>query len=110
MEKKLFLLKSQINSIYTNYVNFTINTNVENISLNISFKQKQIGYPNGLYLLNNLYDKASDKIYNTLSINKEKEIDNISKSYDFIICIAIWNRHTILKKIVTLVNSYKLNF
>ena len=110
--EEIISLKSQINSIYTNYVNFTINTNVENISLNISFKQKQIyGYPNGLYLLNNFcMIKTSDKIYNTLSINKEKEIDNISKSYDFIICIAIWNRHTILKKIVTLVNSYKLNF
>ena len=110
--EEIICLKSQFNSTFTNYLNSIVNTKVENISLNISFKQKQIyGYPNGLYLLNNFcMIKTSDKIYNTLSINKDKEINNISKSYDFIICIAIWNRHDILKKIVTLVNSYKLNF
>lgn len=110
--EEIICLKSQINSTFTNYLNSIVNTKVENISLNISFKKKQIyGYPNGLYLLNNFcMIKTSDKIYNTLSINKDKEINNISKSYDFVICIAIWNRHTILKKIINLVNSYKLNF
>ena len=109
---EILFLKSQINSTYTNYITCTINTNVKNIYLNISFKQKQISnFPNGLYLLNNYcIIKTTDTIYNSVLMHKHKELIKINKTYDFVICIAIWNRHTILKKIIELVNSYKFMF
>lgn len=109
---EIISLKSQVDSTYVNYITCIINTNIENIYLNISFNQKQHNKnPNGLYLLNKYcIIKTNYNLYNNILNKKKEELNNFNKNYDFIICIAIWNRHTILKKLVELVNSYEVTF
>ncbi len=113
---EIISLKSQINSTYINYITCELNSNIKSLSLHISFKNKQqTNYPNGLYLLQNYFIKnVQNKIYKNILSKKEKELSlylNINKkTYDIVICIAIWNRHEILKKTIDLINSYNTNF
>tara|TARA_B100000963_G_scaffold72354_1_gene60467 strand:+ start:5079 stop:6422 length:1344 start_codon:yes stop_codon:yes gene_type:complete len=114
---EIISLKSQINNIYTNYITCTIKkSNVKNIKLIVSFKNKQMKtFANGLYLLNKYFIYNTDNVlYKNAITKKENELklytDENKKTYDMVICIAIWNRHEILKKIINLINSYNLPF
>ena len=113
---EIISLKSQVNDNFSNYTECNFKSNVENISLIISFKNKQKkSYANGLYLLNKylIYNK-DDVLYKNILKKKENEfksyLDENKKIYDIVICIAIWNRHEVLKKVVNLINSYDLPF
>ena len=113
---EIISLNSQINDFYCNYIKCTIKSNVENINLNISFKNKQKeNYPNGLYLLNKFFiHSPEDKLYKNVITKKNNELNlylnENKKTYDFVICMAIWKRHNVLRKVINLINSYNLPF
>ena len=72
-------------------------------------------FANGLYLLNKYFIyNTDDELYKNVITKKENELklytNENKKTYDMVICIAIWNRHQILKRIVNLIDSYNLPF
>ena len=67
------------------------------------------------YLLNKYFIyNTDDELYKNVITKKENELklytNENKKTYDMVICIAIWNRHQILKRIVNLIDSYNLPF
>ena len=72
-------------------------------------------FANGLYLLNKYFIyNTDDELYKNVITKKFIELklytNENKKTYDMVICIAIWNRHQILKRIVNLIDSYNLPF